>query len=547
VSETLTSLASENVNPSLRSLLEDVQRGHIRVPRFQRPFVWTNDQRIELLRSIRDSVPIGSLLVWRTATMKLATFPTVGPHQLPPIAENAPSTGWQYLLDGHQRVSTLLGMLLAPSPQSIASRPPPNEDEIDWDIQYDLEAQDFVFAARAKNAARPLLPLRTLLDGRLVSRHMRELRKKAGTRSWSNQDLDTWEERADQLSYRFQMCRIPIVVMVTDDLSSAAQAFQRVNSMGTRMDESNFVAALTWTQDFDLRERLKALKADFPSGWNDLEDVVFLQVCKGLADLDMTKVGQMALANKMREDPSLLDRAISGLLQATKWLAENAHVCRRELLPYAFQVVLLAVEWAQFNERMSPHRAVLQWFWSTCWSESFASATYRQVKAEQNRLRAAVEGKSEQLFWEREQELPELFTFRSAHVRLFMLRLASRPGLIDGYGHPAHGPALLSGYGRNALVKLFSAPNQASASLKKLLQGAGNRFLLPPDEAKAFRAQLLTGPEFSIDGLRAHFIDQESLAALRNGDLETFLSRRASAMNDWDRAEFEAAKREAHE
>lgn len=546
MSETLTALASENLNPSLRSLLEDVQRGHIRVPRFQRPFVWTNEQRIELLRSIRDSMPIGSLLVWRTATMKLATFPTVGPHQLPPIAENAPSTGWQYLLDGHQRVSTLLGMLLTPSTQSMASPPSPNDDEIDWDIQYDLEGQDFVFATRAKNAGRPLLPLRTLLDGRLVSKRMRELRKKAGERSWSNQDLDTWEERADQLSYRFQMCRIPIVVMVTDDLSSAAQAFQRVNSMGTPMDESNFVAALTWTQDFDLRERLKSLKAEFPSGWKELKDVVFLQVCKGLADLDMTKAGQMALANKMREDPSLLDRASSGLLQATKWLADNAFVHHSALLPYAFQAVLLAVEWERIERRMPPHRAVLQWFWSTCWSESFASATYRQVKAEQNRLRAAIEGKTEQLSWGREQDLPEVFTLRSAHVRLFMLRLASRPGLIDGYGHPAHGPALLSGYGRKALVSLFPAPNQASASLKKLLQGAGNRFLLPPDEDKAFREQLKSGPDFSHEGLQAHFIGPESLAALRNGDLETFLSLRATAMNDWDRAEFEAAKREAH-
>lgn len=546
MSETLTALASENLNPSLRSLLEDVQRGHIRVPRFQRPFVWSNEQRIELLRSIRDSMPIGSLLVWRTATIKLATFPTVGPHQLPPIADNAPATGWQYLLDGHQRVSTLLGLLLAPLQQSIGPRPSPEDDEIDWDIQYDLEAQDFVFAARGKNAGRPLLPLRTLLDGRLVSKHMRELRKKAGERNWSNPDLDTWEERADQLSYRFQMCRVPIVIMVTDDLPLAAKAFQRVNSMGTPMDESNFVAALTWTQDFDLRQRLETLKAEFPTGWKDIDEVLLLQVCKGLADLDMTKAVQLALANKLREDPTVLDRASSGLLHAAKWLAKHASVFRKELLPYAFQIVLLAVEWDRLGGRTPPTEAMLHWFWSTCWSESFASATYRQVRAEQNRLRAAIEGKWEQLYWEREHDVPDLFDFRSAHVRLVMLRLATRRGLIDGYGNPAEGPPLLSGYGRDALVRLFPAPSRASASLKKLLQGAGNRFLLPPDEAKAFREQLKYGPEFPDEGLHAHFIDREALTALRHGDLETFLSRRAAAMNDWDRAEYESAKREAH-
>ena len=137
MSETLTALASENLNPSLRSLLEDVQRGHIRVPRFQRPFVWSDDQRLELLQSVRDNMPIGSLLVWRTIKFKLASFPSVGPHIIPSIADIAPATGWQYLLDGHQRVSTLLGLLLPPTHLTAISLIS-EDDEIDWDIKYDL-------------------------------------------------------------------------------------------------------------------------------------------------------------------------------------------------------------------------------------------------------------------------------------------------------------------------------------------------------------------------------------------------------------------------
>ena len=152
MSENLTALASENLNPSLRSLLEDVQRGHIRVPRFQRPFVWTDEQRLELLQSVRDNMPIGSLLVWRTIKFKLASFPRVGPHVIPRIAESAPSTGWQYLLDGHQRVSTLLGLLLPPNVVTPASdlfdEEEEDEEDIDWDIQYDLLAQEFVFARK---------------------------------------------------------------------------------------------------------------------------------------------------------------------------------------------------------------------------------------------------------------------------------------------------------------------------------------------------------------------------------------------------------------
>lgn len=545
MSENLTALASENLNPSLRGLLEDVQHGHIRVPRFQRPFVWNDMQRRELLRSIRDNMPIGSLLVWRTSKFQLACFSSVGPHVIPSIAPEAPTTtGWQYLLDGHQRVSTLLGLLLQPS-VPIAEKPV-FDDDIDWDIQYDLLDEDFVFGSRGGKlgAKRPLLPLTTLFDGRLVNRHMREMRKQAKAEGWIDASLDAWEERADQLSYRFQQYRIPIVVMVTDDLKLAARTFQRINSLGTPMDEANLVSALTWRIDFDLRERLDELRGELSRGWNDAEDGLFLQVCKGLAGLDMTKAGQAELVRKIQDEPGLLHRAGDGLKQAASWLSDCAMVVRQELLPYAFQLVLLAVELDRSKGAVS-QKAFHRWFWRTCWSEVFASATYRQVQAEQETLLGASEGSHEPMFWLRDVGLPERFDFRSARVRLFTLRLAARTDLVGADGNPASGRELLTAHGREALVRLFPVPRQASSNLRRLLQGAGNRFFIDPASDVVLRGRLRIGPDLSVDALRAHFIDTQALAALRGGDLETFLARRSSAMDEWDLSEWNAEQEAA--
>jgi hypothetical protein len=529
-------------------LLEDVQHGHIRVPRFQRPFIWSDAQRLELLRSIRDSMPIGSLLVWRTSKFKLASFPTVGPHTILPIADKAPATGWQYLLDGHQRVSTLLGLLLQPLPPAPVDQAS-DEDFIDWDIQYDLLDEDFVFGVRAKKrAARPLLPLSILFDGRLVNRHMREMRKQGVREGWTDTDLDRWEELADQLSYRFQQYRIPIVVMVTDDLQLAAKTFQRINSLGTPMDEAHLVAALTWSPNFDLRERLDELRSKFPPGWRDIDEGLFLQVCKGLADLDMTKAGQTELVKRMKDDPTLLERAGTGLAQAADLLSSGAAVVRQELLPYAFQVVLLAVELERWKGESPPVSAFLSWFWSTCWAEGFASATYRQVRAEQDRLTTAADG-STKVSWSRDQDqsLPDSFDFRSARVRLFTLRLAVRSTLVDAEGQPVDGRALLTAHGREALVRLFPVPRLASQNLRRLLRGAGNRFLIDPSSDAVLRGRLSEGPDLSADALRAHFVDAEGQKALRKGNLEKFLQRRAKAMNEWDLAEWRNECRMADE
>lgn len=540
MSDSLTALASENLNPSLRSLLEDVQRGHIRVPRFQRPFVWTDKQRLELLQSVRDNMPIGSLLVWRTIKFKLASFPTVGPHVIPPIVDIAPATGWQYLLDGHQRVSTLLGLLLPPT-QPTSTPQATDEDVIDWDIQYDLMAQDFVFGRKTgRNAVkRPLLPLWTLFDGRLVNKHMRDIRKQGELESWTDSDMESWEARADQLSYRFQQCRIPIVVMVTDDLSLAARTFQRINSLGTPMGEAHLVAALTWRADFDLRERLDELRETLPSGWHKIDDGIFLQVCKGLSGLDTTKAGQTELVKKLVEDPTLLAQAGDGLKRAVDLLMRSGGVARQELLPYAFQIVLLAIELSSKEQNDFLEPAFMSWFWRTSWSEAFGSASYREVMSEQASLRDT----HHEIDWVRAQPLPERFDFRTARVRLFMLRLAARPGLVDETGQHVDGRALLADHGRDALVRLFPANRKASPTFKRLLQGGGNRFLVDPNRESILRERLQYGPDLSAETLNSHFVDTETLMALRQGDLETFLRRRAAEMDAWDLAEWNAEKK----
>lgn len=88
----------------LPKLLADVASGHIQVPRFQRPFVWEDERRVELLRSLRAGIPIGSLLVWRTSQSRLPSFDAIAGVKIP-----RPEKGQtiSYLLDGHQRLTTL--------------------------------------------------------------------------------------------------------------------------------------------------------------------------------------------------------------------------------------------------------------------------------------------------------------------------------------------------------------------------------------------------------------------------------------------------------
>ena len=58
----------------LGRILEDVRSGAILVPRFQRRFEWKSESRRLLFDSIKQGIPIGSLLVWSTAGRSLDVF-----------------------------------------------------------------------------------------------------------------------------------------------------------------------------------------------------------------------------------------------------------------------------------------------------------------------------------------------------------------------------------------------------------------------------------------------------------------------------------------
>ena len=93
-------------NPRIASLINDVERGNIKIPVFQREFVWSDEQIVDLLDSIYRGYPVGSLLLWATKET-LQYERNVGGFKLPETPEDYPVN---YVLDGQQRLTTLYGV-----------------------------------------------------------------------------------------------------------------------------------------------------------------------------------------------------------------------------------------------------------------------------------------------------------------------------------------------------------------------------------------------------------------------------------------------------
>lgn len=96
---------------SLEDLFRAIDQGRLRIPDFQRPFVWNAIDMRELFDSVLRGYPIGSLVFWEPEkSIDIKSVLKFGPFDSPP--SNAKPT---FVIDGFHRLSTLYGVLKSSS------------------------------------------------------------------------------------------------------------------------------------------------------------------------------------------------------------------------------------------------------------------------------------------------------------------------------------------------------------------------------------------------------------------------------------------------
>lgn len=237
---------------SIRQLLDAVNSGSIRIPAFQRGFVWEMDKVAYLMDSIYKRYPFGSLLFWRTKA-KLTIEKKLGQFQLPEPKEDYPI---DYVLDGQQRLTSIFSV--------FQTELLPTVDNGWLDIYFDLKAdesvQDSQFLALTKDqvTVERHFPLNVFFDS---------VRYREATSQFENEQI----RKLDKLQEGFKEVSIPVQVLKTDNRATVAIVFERINRLGAPLDTLQLLAAWTWNEDFDLLESFKDLK-------DDLEEFGFSEV-----------------------------------------------------------------------------------------------------------------------------------------------------------------------------------------------------------------------------------------------------------------------------
>ncbi len=419
----------------ITDLISQILSGRLRIPSFQRGFVWDADRVAHLMDSIYKGYPFGALLFWRTKTA-LQTERELGPYQLP---NNDPDYPIDYILDGQQRATSIFGVF------QNNLKPQAGSDDSWTKIYFDLasasDAQGSQFIYLGDKEVDPAVhfPLKILLDPPAYRRFLKTMD-------------DSIAEQVDNLYRAFTTARIPVQTFATDDRTAVAIVFERINRLGVELDTLQLLSAWSWSDEFDLQEQFAMLGDDLsPFGFRDVggDTDLLLRCCAAIISNDSSPQAIVELSGS--EVRRRFSEVRKGVMGAVDFLRTNFYSHSTDVLPYSNILIPLSVFFATDKDQNThpsgeQHKILVRWIWRTFFSRRY-SKRLEQLNHDVQQVRNLRDGSSHMLGEFDHTIEPEffdgLFNVRTTNTRTFILMLAaSSPRDFVGGGKIALGNVL---------------------------------------------------------------------------------------------------------
>src|SRR5665811_942592 len=224
------------------NLLTDIERGEIKIPQFQREFVWSVQKSAALIDSVIKGYPIGTFIFWATKD-RLRSVKDLGNISLPAAKEGEIVS---FVLDGQQRLTSLFASLKGLK----VARPSGKEDDFSK-VYVDLKAapgEQIVITDLTDKDESACIRLMDLLYGGLetLTAYPRD----------HHRVLDEYKQRIQ--SYDFSIVEVRDV-----PIDVATEIFTRINVGGTPLTLFEIMVAKTYDDKlgFDLAEKFDELIA----------------------------------------------------------------------------------------------------------------------------------------------------------------------------------------------------------------------------------------------------------------------------------------------
>ena len=345
-------------NWNLSRVFQELEHGNMRIPRFQRSYVWERPKIVKLLNSIYHEFPIGSFFLWE-ANVEMEGFC----RDITEFGFPAKPTGnkFSFILDGQQRITSLYvalkGKILGGVDYSC--------------ICFNLDKKVFkIPTLKTEPNNIPAWKLFNYADFQnlLIEYASAGEKEKAQTLSECKTIFDNYP--------------VSIITSKNMNLEEVVTIFERINQGGKRLSLFDLVHASVWSQDFDLRDKITAFNNE--KGilhFGKIDNETFTQSLALNVSKDPVKRHQLALKNE--DCKEVWPRTTECIRLAIDFLKTQLGVQGVEILPYQSFIPIIQYYFFVSGEgavRPEHKKALVDWFWTATFSNRYSSSTLTKMK-----------------------------------------------------------------------------------------------------------------------------------------------------------------------
>jgi hypothetical protein len=371
------------VNPkSLNYLLKLIHECALALPDFQRNFVWQPRETEQLIESIAQNYPAGSLL-----------FMAFRPDTFTPRAvENAPTLQGdplQLVLDGQQRLTSLYQAFYGTGDYRyfidlnhlISGHP-----DIEQAVFYKSKHRCGPWKDLASQAEKLVLPLGTLFGGLGFDGWLDEV---SGHRPETGPEQAQLRARIREVRAAFikplEEYRFPVVTLSHEtSLEAVCSIFETLNRTGVRLSVFELLAARYYAKGLDLRKKWQQSQEGGNQIISEFEvDQYYVLQAIALRAFSSVKRGDvLGLTTDQVEEH--WEPVIQGFRAALEMLRAECGVLTGKWLPYAYMLVPMAALWKEHLDQHGPNAGgnrlhLKQWFWCAALNARYDRAANSQA------------------------------------------------------------------------------------------------------------------------------------------------------------------------
>jgi uncharacterized protein with ParB-like and HNH nuclease domain len=365
----------------LSNYLSEFEAGLIQIPPFQRDFVWNDNKKTELLDSLKNGFPIGSVLLWKPdksvkEDLIDPEIQIIGGYYL----ENTNSE-YQYILDGFQRLSTLFGCFVDSKKTKLKQS---KEGRKNFDFYYDLKEDIFQRNKKTRNDLEFYqIPLYYFIDGE----NFFDFTESLVSLGYSDEDKKLFINRYKSFGAKISSYDIPAIELVGGTIKDAVNIFSRLNSRGEAVSDDWKVSALSFNKERNFRfgseiDKLfeNLVKYNFYTSKSDRKNKRKLVLQSVLSAFDEEKAyfdiaKTTEELEKLASEDSFIDvslNALSNFEKTVEFLYNNLLVLKSKFISSQNQLIFIL---DFFNKINSPTKKQIdeleRWFWITSYSNYF--------------------------------------------------------------------------------------------------------------------------------------------------------------------------------